>query len=74
MDNDMSKKVHKKFVKETIDEYHKSILNLNESATQYNTIEINGSLYYDVDMSAEELFKLKNATDMNDFQWNVKKA
>lgn len=69
MDNDMSKKVHKRFMKETIDEYHKSIRNLNESATQYNTVEINGSLYYDVDMSAEELFKLKNATDMNDFQW-----
>ena len=66
-----SMKVDKKYVRETIEEYHMTLRGLNKSTTKYPIIEINGSMYYDVDMTSEELFKLKNAIDMNDIKWTV---
>ena len=66
-----SMKVDDKYVRETIEEYHRTLRDINESTTKYPTIEINGSAYYDVDMTSEELFKQMKATDVNDIKWTV---
>lgn len=66
-----SMKVDDKYVRGTIEEYHRTLRDINESTTHYPTKEINGSTYYDVDMTSEELFKQMKITDVNDIQWTI---
>lgn len=66
-----SMKVDKKYIRETVEEYHMTLLNLNKSTNQYPTKEINGGRYYIVEMSLEDFIKSKNAKKMDDIQWTM---
>ena len=61
--------VNPKYVKESIEEYNRSIRPINEQDKSFTTIESNGGIYKVLDMTLEEFTKLNNAIDMNDIRW-----
>lgn len=61
--------VNPKYVKESIEEYNRSIRSINEQDKSFTTIELNGGIYKVLDMTLEEFTKLYNAVDMNHIEW-----
>ena len=63
-------KVNPKYIQETIEEYNKSKQRLYENNSKpYPTCEMNGGIYYKVDMTSNDFARQNNATNMEDIRW-----
>lgn len=66
-----TRKVLEKYIRDTIESYNQLIGNINEDSCKYPTIEKNGAIYYEVNMTKTEFRKMIGSKNMNEIKWTL---